>query len=131
MRPARRASRLLGLLATVAVTAATTGLLASNSVPATRLGRVSIAITANDLKPAECASVNVTNIVTGSGVLTGTSGNDLVLGSSGIDLIDAGAGDDCAVGGSGLDTIAGGLGTDVCIGNNGAVFATCETEVRR
>ena len=131
MRPARRALRLLALLAIVAVAAATTGLSASNSVPATRLGRVSMSITANDLKPAECSSINVTNIVTGSGVLTGTNGNDLVLGGSGIDIIDAGVGDDCAVGGSGLDTIAGGLGTDVCIGTNGATFATCETEVRR
>ena len=131
MRPARRALRPLALLAIVAAATATTGLLASNSVPASRLGRVSMAITANDLKPAECASVNVTNIVTGSGAVTGTNGNDLVLGSSGIDIIDASGGDDCAVGGSGLDTIAGGLGTDVCIGSSSATFATCETEVRR
>jgi Ca2+-binding RTX toxin-like protein len=113
------------------VVATTTGLLASNSLPATKLGQNATAVTANGLKPADCASISLTNTVIGSGTVAGSSGNDLVLGSSGSDIIDGGAGDDCIVGGAGSDTITGGLGTDVCIGSATTTFVTCETTVIR
>jgi hypothetical protein len=48
------------------VVATTTGLLASNSLPATKLGQNATAVTANGLKPADCASISLTNTVTGS-----------------------------------------------------------------
>ena len=110
------------------VVAATTGVLASNSLPATKLGQVGTPVTANDLKPSDCGSLNLANVVTGS---TGSAADDLVLGTSGVDDIAGGDGDDCLVGGAGNDTITGGAGTDVCIGSGGATFASCETEVTR
>ena len=110
---------------------ATTGVLASNSLPATKLGQAAAAVTSNELKPSDCSSVNVTSLVTGLGTITGTGGNDLVLGTSGIDVMNGGAGDDCIIGGAGLDAITGGLGTDVCIGSASATILTCEVVVRR
>jgi len=56
------------------VVAATTGLLASNSLPATKLGQQATAVTANGLKPADCASISLTNTVIGSGTVAGSSG---------------------------------------------------------
>jgi Ca2+-binding RTX toxin-like protein len=122
----------LSLVAFLAlVVAATSGLLASNSMPATKLGRNSQAVTSNGLKPSDCAALSLTNTVMGATVVTGTSANDLVLGSSGIDAIDGAAGDDCILGGAGSDTINGGLGIDVCIGSATATFVSCETIVIR
>jgi hypothetical protein len=66
-------------------------------------------ITANDLKPAECAGLNLQNIVTGSGSFAGTTGNDLILGSAGSDIIDSLAGNDCLVGGDGVDQLYGSI----------------------
>lgn len=126
MRVATRWS-LVALLSLVA--AATSGLLASNSMPATKLGQTGTSVTADGLKPSACSSISVTNIVRGSTTITGTSGNDLILGSSGADVIDGGNGDDCIIGGAGLDTITGGAGTDVCIGHAGVTFSSCETTV--
>ena len=91
---------------------------ASNTVPFTRLDEDSFSITANDLKPSECATMNLTNIV----VVTngsGTAGNDLILGSSGGDNIRGGAGNDCIVGGGGDDTLQGQRGDDIILGQDG------------
>lgn len=118
---------LVAILSLVAL--ATTGLLASNSMPATRLGQSGTSVTADGLKPSACSSFTVTNVVTGNGTFSGTSGNDLILGSSGVDVVSGGNGDDCIVGGSGLDTINGGGGTDVCIGHAGVTFLFCETQI--
>ncbi|HMK07725.1 MAG TPA: hypothetical protein VK449_01720, partial [Anaerolineales bacterium] len=46
---------------------------AANTVPATRLGQQTNAITANTLKPSACASISLTSIVTGSGTFNGTT----------------------------------------------------------
>ena len=102
---------------------------ASNAVPSTRAGEVTDAVTAQKLKPAACASVTVTSLVTGSGTFAGTASAELLLGSAGVDNISAGGGNDCLVGGGGNDTLNGGQGTDVCLGGAGTdTFSACETQ---
>jgi Ca2+-binding RTX toxin-like protein len=118
---------LVAILSLVAL--ATTGLLASNSMPATKLGQSGTSVTADGIKPSACSAISVTNVVTGNGTFGGTTGNDLILGSGGVDVISGGNGDDCIVGGSGLDTINGGGGTDVCVGHAGVTFLFCETHI--
>jgi len=92
---------------------------ASNTVPATRIDDDSIAITANDLKPSDCAALNLTNIVAGSGTLNGTNANDLILGSAAADRIRGRQGADCILGGDGNDNLRGDRGGDVLLGGNG------------
>jgi hypothetical protein len=77
-----------------------------------------------DIKPAECAALTLTNLVVGSGVITGTAGDDLIFGSGGADTITGGAGRDCIVGGGGDDTIDGESGDDVLLGGPGADVCT-------
>ncbi len=118
----------LVLLAFISVVSAVA---ATNNVPSSRLSDVHLLVGANDLKPAACASLDLTNVVSGAGTITGTSGNDLILGSSGADTIDGGGGDDCILGGAGDDTIDGNTGTDICIGGAGTdTFNNCETTVQ-
>jgi Ca2+-binding RTX toxin-like protein len=91
---------------------------------------ISRTVTVDDLKPSACSGITLTNLVSGSGTITGTAANDLILGSSGDDTISGGDGDDCIVGGGGDDSITGSGGTDVCIGGAGAdTFFTCETVI--
>jgi Ca2+-binding RTX toxin-like protein len=103
---------------------------ANNTVPGGMVSSSAFAITADALKPAACAGISLTTIVTGT--TTGTAGNDLLLGTSGNDILSGGNGDDCIVGGDGTDTIDGGAGNDVCIGGPGVdVFlVTCETQIQ-
>ena len=108
-----------------------TAVAATNTVPATNVTYQTMSVGINDQKPSTCAGWVLTNLVTGSGTLTGTEGNDLILGSSGIDTIDGLGGDDCILGGGGDDLITGGDGTDVCIGGPGTdTFTTCETQIQ-
>ena len=87
-------------------------------------------MTAEELRPAECAGLMLTNVVTGAGAITGTAGNDLILGSGGADTIDGGGGNDCILGGGGDDQLDGGEGTDVCLGGAGSnTFSNCEMAV--
>ncbi len=101
---------------------------ANNTVPGGTVSSSTFAITADALKPAACAGVSLTSIVSGT---TGTAGNDLLLGTSGVDVMSGGNGNDCIVGGGGADTIDGGAGTDVCIGGPGldVFLVTCETQI--
>ena len=107
-------------LFTLILIGAMTAIAAANTVPSTRITSQGDAITINELKPSACSGIYLTNLVSGSGTIIGTEGNDLILGSSGADSIDGLGGDDCIVGGGGTDTCTGGLGTDT--------FVTCETE---
>ena len=93
---------------------------ATNTIPNTRLDIDTRNTTANDLKPSECAALNLTNIVIGSGNVDGTSGNDLILGSAGNDSLQGLQGSDCVLGGDGDDTLFGGTGGDVLLAGNGA-----------
>jgi len=113
----------LALLLVSVVSAFAAGL----SVPASNVGQQPLPVTAEDLKPAACETLYLTNIVSGSGVLTGTSANDLIIGSSGADTIDGLGGNDCILSGSGNDFTDGNAGSDVCFGNPGTdTFINCE-----
>ena len=108
-----------------------TAIAATNTVPPTRLDHSSVSVGLNDIRPASCAGISLANLVTGSGVITGTSGNDLILASPAADAIDGLGGDDCILGGGGDDSITGGDGADICIGGpDNDSFATCEGEIQ-
>lgn len=103
------------LIVLIAVNAAS-AFAAANSVPASRLDDDSFSITANDLKPSECSSLNLTNIVVAG---DGTASNDLILGTAGNDNIRGSDGDDCIVGGGGDDSLDGQKGNDILLGQDG------------
>jgi Ca2+-binding RTX toxin-like protein len=121
---------LLGLLLLIVVSVVS-AFAAGLSVPASNAGQQAIPVTAEDIKPPACDALYLTNIVSGSGTLTGTTANDLIIGSAGPDTIDSLGGDDCILGGNGDDSITGSDGTDVCLGGSGAdTFINCETELQ-
>jgi Ca2+-binding RTX toxin-like protein len=103
---------------------------ASNAVPQTGLDEISRSITANDLKPPQCSGIHLTNLIVATGMISGTSGNDLILGGPGADTISGEGGNDCILGGGGNDTLFGDSGTDVCIGGSGndILADSCETK---
>jgi Ca2+-binding RTX toxin-like protein len=128
-----------------------TALAGANFVPATHIGAYTgPTIGANDLKPDECASINLDEITAGSGTINGTRSNNLILGSNIADTINsnnqgskwltvcimAGAGNDTIngskkaeiiLGGTGDDIIDGGGGYDICYGGGGNdTFYNCE-----
>jgi Ca2+-binding RTX toxin-like protein len=107
------------LLALVLISAVT-AVAAANTVPFTRVTNRSEYIGLNDFKPYACGGMYLTNIVSGSGTLTGTAGNDLILGSPSVDMIDGLGGNDCIVGGGGTDVCLNDVGNDVLI--------SCEVE---
>lgn len=118
----------VGLVALI-LFSSVTAVAATNTVPVTWLDSATSSVGINDLKPSACAGLFLTNLVSGAGTFTGTSGNDLILGSSGVDAIDGLGGDDCILGGGGDDQISGGDGNDICLGGPGTdVFTTCEGE---
>lgn len=121
---------LFGLVALVLISVSS-AIAATNTVPTTWLDNQTKSVTPNDVKPFFCASLNLQNIITGSGTINGTNGNDLILGSAADDTINASGGTDCILGGGGNDTINGDNGNDVCSGggNAGDTFATCETTI--
>lgn len=91
----------------------------ANTTPSSAAAAISEVTTAQDLAPPECAGMGLTNVVSGSGSLNGTSANDLITGSAGADTIDGKAGDDCIVGGDGNDDLKGGAGNEVILGGGG------------
>jgi Ca2+-binding RTX toxin-like protein len=108
-----------------------TAIAATNTILATRLDAATSSVTINDLKPPACGGLFLTNLVTGSGTLTGSEGNDLILGGSGTDTVDGLGGNDCILAGGGDDSIIGGGGTDICLGGPGNdFFGTCEGETQ-
>jgi Ca2+-binding RTX toxin-like protein len=112
----------LGLLLVVGVAST-----ATNVIEASRAGQQNRPITANDLKPPECAALDLQEIRV-VGRKGGAGGAGLVLGTSGNDRIIGGGGSDCIVGGAGNDDINAGGGADVCIGGAGAdTFKNCDT----
>jgi Ca2+-binding RTX toxin-like protein len=134
-------------LFTLALLAIHLAMAASNTVAGTAADDQSLPVTVNDLKPPECAALNLINIVAGSGTVNGTNANDLILGSAGNDRLNGLRGDDCVLGGDGNDRLrgrggddillgmgdddilSGGRGTDICDGGSGidAARADCET----
>jgi Ca2+-binding RTX toxin-like protein len=123
-------------------------LAASNTVPESGADEDVFAITPNDLKPSDCAALNLTSLVSGAGSITGTNANDLIVASAGDDDIRGRSGADCILAGAGMDTIRGqaggdiilagagdddlrgGPGNDVCNGGAGTDTSQgCETEI--
>ncbi len=109
----------LALSATAGLSFATTqAFTAANTVPATNISQFTKAIAPVDLEPSECkTSITVTSIVAGTGTVSSTAANQLVLGSSAVDTItDASFGSACMVGGAGSDSLTGKTGGgDLCI----------------
>ena len=119
-----------GLIILILVSVAT-AFAAGITVSPSNVSRQTIPVTADDLKPSACAGLTLAQVISGSGVLTGTSGNDLIIGSSEADTIDGLGGDDCILGGDGDDSLTGNDGTDVCLGGPGVdTFFACEGEAQ-
>jgi Ca2+-binding RTX toxin-like protein len=99
---------------------------ATNVVEPSFVGRGSRAITANDLKPPECAALDLGEVRPSQGG-GGAGGAALTLGTPGDDRIVTGGKSDCILGGAGNDNINAGGGFDVCIGGPGIdTFRNCE-----
>lgn len=105
----------LGIIGLV-IASTFSALAASNTVPSSVLAEMNQAITANDLKPADCADLDLENIIVGG---NGGPGNDLILGGINTDTLAGGDGDDCILGGGDDDTLLGGNGNDVLLGSSG------------
>jgi len=107
-------------------------LTASAVVPASKAGRETEGIAANDLKPAACSALALNGILTGSGTFNDSNQPHLVLGSAGVDTIRGMNGTDCIVGGAGSDSLRGDNGIDVCIGGLGtdSFHSSCETQIQ-
>lgn len=101
------------------------------TVPVTHHSIQAFAITANTLKPPQCAALTLTSIAIGSNT-KGTAGNDLIIGTAGADNLGGGGGSDCVLGGGGDDILNGGKGNnDVCIGGPGNdTFKGCDTAIQ-
>lgn len=116
MRAPKISSMIPLLLTSLIILSVVYAFAAANSVPSSRMDDDSFSITANDLKPSDCSSLNLTNIATSGGE---TAGNDLLLGTSGADTLTGDDGDDCIVGGGGDDTLRGQKGNDIILGQAG------------
>ncbi len=104
------------LLTSLVILGVLNAVAATNTIPSKRLDDDSFSITANDLKPSECNSLNLTTIVVAG---NGTTGNDLILGTSSDDNLNGDDGDDCIVGGGGNDALQGQKGNDIVLGQDG------------
>jgi Ca2+-binding RTX toxin-like protein len=119
------------LMGVLVLVSGITAFAAVNVIPNSRLMDQAFAPNANDFKPSECASLNLTSIVTGTGVVQGTQGNDLILTDAGDDKLQGKNGDDCLVAGDGDDELIGNNGWDICIGGGGNdTFNKCEVEIQ-
>jgi hypothetical protein len=116
-------SALVALLVLVGV-----AMTATIVIPPSHAGQMSRPVTANELKPPECAALDLQTIrISGAPPSAGHAG--LVLGTSGDDRLIGGGGSDCMVGGAGNDDFNAGGRDDVCIGGPGVdTFKGCETQ---
>jgi len=88
-------------------------------------------VTADDMKPASCAGIVLTQWSPGRAPSPAPVASELITGSAAIDTIDGLGGDDCILAGDSDDSLTGGAGTDVCLSGAGAdTFATCETQTQ-
>ena len=119
---------LLGPLLIVALVG--TALTAANVIAGSRAGISNTGVTANDLKPVECASLNLT-VVRGP-VPGGGNANALIVGTAVGESIQGNGGDDCILGAGGNDFLRGNGGNDVCVGGPGidTFHSTCETKIQ-
>jgi Ca2+-binding RTX toxin-like protein len=124
----RRRAWPLVLLAVVLVTG--TAFTAANVVAGSRAGMDSETVTANQLKPSECATLDLA-VVRGPAP-GGGNANALIVGTSASESINGNGGNDCILGGGGNDTLRGNGGSDVCGGGTGtdAFHRCCEVQVQ-
>ena len=98
-------TRLLSRLAVFAlillvVVSIITASAAANTVPTSHLTDQTTAITANNLKPSQCASYNLTDILVcgSSPTCNGNNTDELILGSSSTNKINGHACSNCCIG---------------------------------
>jgi Ca2+-binding RTX toxin-like protein len=105
---------------------------AGNIVPQTRAGLLARVATVRERAPIACVALLLTNVVTGSGTVTGGNANELILGSAAVDSMQGGNGNDCLLGGASGDNIRGDGGVDICLGGLGTdtFHPSCETQVQ-
>jgi Ca2+-binding RTX toxin-like protein len=105
------------------------GLTASNVVASSSASDTSRGVLVNELKPAACNGITLTNVIVG---VNGTGQANLLLGSNAGQTMRGQNGNDCILGGGGNDSLRGNGGNDVCIGGPGTdtFFATCETQIQ-
>lgn len=115
----------------VVVISVITAVSATNIVSGSRADEVNNGISPNDLKPTECAGINVQNVIDFAGGEAPTGNNDLILGDEDVNVLHGLFhnldGNDCIVGGAGNDGfwfiltlgLAGGPGNDVILGGPG------------
>ena len=116
MRALRARSLIPMLLLSLIILGVINAFAATNTVPSFRMDDANLPITANDIKPSDCNSLNLSNIVVAG---NGTAANDLILGTSGNDNLRGSDGNDCIVGGDGDDTLQGQKGNDIVLGEDG------------
>ncbi len=105
----------LAIGATVVTAAASTV-----GVPTGSAVDVSSLVTADHLKPVECAGITLTSVIAGSGVFNGVGNtNELIVGSATADTVNGLLGDDCIVLGGGADSANGAAGADIILGQAG------------
>jgi len=104
---------------------------AANTISNSHVGQYSDPIGPNDLKPAACMGISLSNIVSIGDGGSATNGNDLIAGTPNRDLFSGLDGNDCILGGDGddslyfififlsLDGLHGGNGNDVILGGAG------------
>ncbi|MEP6872967.1 MAG: tandem-95 repeat protein [Burkholderiales bacterium] len=119
----------IGAAGTDAVVDLTGWSLNSLSVSGTGTGSATLVFNATDTLAGESHSVTqYLNIVNGTSLLGGTSGDDtytgtanadLMVGNAGNDTLNGGAGNDRLLGGVGNDTLNGGAGNDIIHGGAG------------
>lgn len=123
------------LLAAAVAGTWTAAITSSNTVPASNLLSQANNPTLINLADPACAGIagGLTNLVKGTGNLTGTAANDLIMNATLARTLSGGNGDDCLMGGSGNDTLNGQVGAnDICIGGPGTdtFNASCEVQIQ-
>lgn len=136
--------RLLVLAVCVAmVWASFTALAAANTVDPSNAGDSVSFFHPAPVVPAECNGITGTSLLLGTAgpdVLAGQNAKDCVVGYGGNDILSGGNGSDVILGGPGNDTlygdngndyIDGGPGFDTCYGGSGTdTFVNCEVWVQ-
>ncbi len=108
----------LGLVVLVSFSLAA-ALSAANLVVPSRAEDYNEAITAETLKPTECAGLTLTRLVVLARGDLPSGANELILGTPANDLVLKSGGSDCILGGNGNDDLSGGAGMDVLLGGPG------------
>ncbi len=103
-----------GLFLLSVITTLTLSSTASTTVPVSRAGQSSHPLQVAQVTPLGCASLALTQVLTGSGNMYNNSSHVLVLGSAGTDRITSDGKFNCIVGGDGKDRVSA-ENSDVCI----------------